>query len=209
MLKNFAIIIKPCVFILFLLPALALFYAVYLSLTGGENLLGPDPAQTLALETGEWSIRILIASLAITPLRYLLKMPELWSYRRMIGLFALFYISLHLLVFLMFLLQWQWGDIGREIIERPYITVGFTAFLLMLPLGMTSFQAAQRKLGRNWKRLHRLVYIINILAVLHVLWIVRSSYFDALLYGSLVSLCLGYRVLRHYSAAVRQFSFRK
>lgn len=201
--------LKPFVFILFLLPALYYFYAVYLALTGGENLLGPDPAQALSLATGEWSIRILIAALFITPLRYLLKMPKLWSYRRMIGLFALFYICLHLLVFLMFLLQWQWTDIGRELIERPYITVGFTAFLLMLPLGMTSFQAAQRKLGRNWKKLHRLVYIINILAVLHVLWIVRSSYFDALLYGSLVFLCLAYRVLRHYSAAVRQFSLLK
>lgn len=206
---KFSFVIKPIVFLLFLSPALYYFYAVYLALTGGENLLGPDPAQTLALATGEWSIRILIASLAITPLRYLFKAPKLWNFRRMIGLFALFYVSLHLLVFLMFLLQWQWGDIGREIVERPYITIGFLAFLLMLPLGFTSTLWAQRKLKRNWKRLHRVVYLINILAVIHVLWIVRSSYFDALLYGALVFCLLLYRILHNYSLAVRQFTLLK
>jgi methionine sulfoxide reductase heme-binding subunit len=200
--------IKPTVFILLLLPALYYSYAVYLALNG-ENILGPDPAQALALATGEWSIRILVGALAITPLRYLLNMPKLWNYRRMVGLFALFYVSLHLLVFLMFLLQWQWLDIGREIVERPYITVGFTAFILLVPLGLTSFQAAQRRMGRNWKKLHRLVYGINILAVLHILWVVRSSYFDAVLYGSLVLICLGYRMLRKYSPAVRKFVLLK
>lgn len=201
-------VIKPIVFLLFLMPALYYFYAVYLALNG-ENILGPDPAQALALATGEWSIRILVAALAITPLRYLLNMPKLWSYRRMVGLFALFYVSLHLVVFLMFLLQWQWGDIGREIVERPYITVGFAAFILLLPLGVTSFQAAQRKMGRNWKKLHKLAYIINILAILHIVWVVRSSYFDALLYGSLVLVCLAYRIMRKYSPAVRKFSILK
>ncbi len=200
---------KTLVFIVLLAPALYYFYAVYLVLTGGENLLGPDPAKTLSLATGEWSIRILVAALGITPFRYLLKAPKLWTYRRMVGLFALFYVCLHLLVFLMFLLQWQWADIGTEIVERPYITVGFIAFVLMIPLGMSSFQAAQRKMGRNWKKLHRAVYVINVLAVIHVLWVVRSSYFDVVLYGSLVGAFLIYRLGRHYSPAVRQFSLRK
>lgn len=200
-------LVKPVVFLLFLSPALYYFYAVYLALQG-ENILGPDPAQALALATGEWSIRILIAALAITPFRYLLKAPKLWNYRRMIGLFALFYVCLHVLVFLMFLLQWQWAEIGREIVERPYITVGFAAFVLLIPLGLTSFQAAQRKLKRNWKRLHRAVYVINILAVIHVLWIVRSSYFDFVLYGSLVFVLLLYRALHKYVPPVRQFTLR-
>lgn len=203
-----ALFLKPLVFFLFLLPALYYFYAVYLALNA-ENILGPDPAQALSLATGEWSIRILVTALAITPLRYLLNMPKLWTYRRMVGLFALFYVFLHLIVFLMFLLQWQWSDIGREIVERPYITVGFTAFILLLPLGMTSFQAAQRKMGRNWKKLHKLAYVINILAILHIIWMVRSSYFDALLYGSLVFICLAYRIMRKYSPAVRKFSILK
>jgi len=205
---KFELAIKPIIFILFLTPTLYYFYAIYLAING-ENILGPDPAQALALATGEWSIRILVVVLAITPLRYLLNMPKLWNYRRMIGLFALFYVSFHLIVFLMFLLQWQWSDIGREIVERPYITVGFTAFVLLLPLGLTSFQAAQRKMGRNWKKLHRLVYVISLLAILHIIWIVRSSYFDALLYGSLVFICLGYRILRNYSPAIRKFTLLK
>jgi sulfoxide reductase heme-binding subunit YedZ len=199
---------KLVVFILCLLPAGYLFYAVYLAFTGGANLLGPDPPQALALATGEWSIRILILALALTPIRYLFNWPYIWQFRRMIGLFAFFYTSLHLFVFLMFLLQWDWNAIGREIAERPYITIGFAAFVLMFALAVTSFNLAQRKLGRNWKRLHRLVYVINLLAVMHVIWIVRSSYQDAVLYGGLVLLFLGYRLLCHLSPAVKRFSFR-
>jgi len=197
---------KPAVFLLCLLPGTYLAYAVYLAFTGGENLLGPDPAQFLSLETGEWAIRLLILSLAITPLRYLLNWPYAFRFRRMIGLFAYFYVCMHLLVFLMFLLQWEWGAIGREIAERPFITIGFGGFVLLTLLALTSFNAAQRKLGRNWKRLHRLTYAVSILGVMHVIWIVRSSYFDAVLYGALVLLLLGYRLLRKYSDAVRKFS---
>ena len=199
---------KPLIFFILLLPAAYMFYAVYLAYTGGTNLLGPDPAKALALTTGEWAIRILILALALTPVRYLFNWPYVWRFRRMIGLFAFFYTSLHLLVFLMFLLQWEWTAIGREITERPYITIGFAAYVLMTALAVTSFNRAQRRLGRNWKRLHRLVYAINILAVMHVIWIVRSSYQDAVLYGGLVALFLGYRVLRHFSPAARHFTFR-
>lgn len=200
-------VIKPVVFVLLLWPAAYLMYAVYLAYNGGDNLLGPDPAQFLALETGEWAIRLLIASLAITPLRYLLNMPSLFRFRRMIGLYAYFYVCLHLTVFLWFLLGWDWGNIGTELQERPYITIGFSAFVLLTPLAATSFNAAQRKLGRNWKRLHRLTYVCAILACLHVIWIVRSSYFDAVLYSGLVLLLLGYRLLRKTSKRVQKFTF--
>lgn len=199
--------LKPIIFVLCLLPASYMFYAVYLAFNG-QNILGPDPPQALSLETGTWTIRMLVLSLALTPIRYLFNTVQVWQYRRMIGLYAFFYASLHLLVFLMFLLQWRWADIGSEIIERPFITIGFAAYVLMLPLAMTSFNYAQRKLGRNWKRIHRTIYVISILAVLHVVWIVRSSYGDALLYGGLVFLFLGYRLLRRYSQAVKRFSFR-
>lgn len=201
-------LIKPAVFLLCLCPALWLSYGVVLVATGGENLLGPDPAHYLSLQTGTWSIRFLIAALAVTPLRFLLNAPYLWQFRRMLGLFALFYVTLHFLVFLAFLLQWRWGDLAREITERPYITVGFLAFALLVPLGLTSIQAAQRRMGRNWKKLHRLVYVINILAILHVTWIVRSSIADALLYGVLVLLLLGYRLLRHRYPEVQRFNLR-
>jgi sulfoxide reductase heme-binding subunit YedZ len=199
-------LIKPTVFILCLLPAAWLCWGVYLAFSGGENLLGPDPAQYLSLQTGEWAIRLLIASLAITPLRYLLNLPLLFRFRRMIGLYAYFYVFLHLIVFLWFLLGWDFSAVGREISERPYITIGFAAFVLLTPLAATSFNAAQRKLGRNWKRLHRLTYACAILACMHVIWIVRSSYFDAVLYGGLTLVFLGYRVLRKYSPAVQKFS---
>lgn len=200
-------VIKPFIFILCLLPAGYLIYGVYLAFTGGENLLGPDPAQYLSLETGEWAIRLLIASLAITPLRWLLNMPSLFRFRRMIGLYAYFYVFLHLIVFVWFLLGWDFSAVGREISERPYITIGFAAFVMLTPLAATSFNAAQRKLGRNWKRLHRLTYVCAILACLHVIWIVRSSYFDAVLYGGLVVLLLAYRILRSKSRAVQKFTF--
>jgi len=200
------LLIKPIVFLLCLLPAAYLVYGVYLAFTGGENLLGPDPAQYLSLETGEWAIRLLIASLAITPLRWLLNMPSLFSFRRMVGLYAYFYIFLHLLVFVWFLLGWDFSAIGREIRERPYITIGFAAFVLLTPLAVTSFNVAQRKLARNWKRLHRLTYACSILACLHVIWIVRSSYFDAVLYSGLVVLLLAYRLLRSKSRAVQKFT---
>ncbi|MDT8399972.1 MAG: protein-methionine-sulfoxide reductase heme-binding subunit MsrQ [Pseudomonadales bacterium] len=201
-------LLKPLVFLLSLYPALYLLYAVYLAFTGGENLLGPDQAKTLSLETGTWAIRFLILALAITPLRYLFNWPYAWQFRRMIGLFALFYTSLHFLVFLVFILQWEWLQLGLEIAERPYITFGFAAFVPMLLLGLTSFNGLRRKMGRNWKRLHRLVYLINILAVLHVTWIIRSSFGEALLYATLVALFLLYRVLRYYSPGVRRFTLR-
>jgi sulfoxide reductase heme-binding subunit YedZ len=199
---------KPFVFIVFLLPAGYMFYAVFLAYSGGANLLGPDPPKALALTTGEWAIRVLIFALALTPIRYLLNWPYAWQLRRMIGLFAFFYTSLHFLVFLMFLLQWEWGAIGSEIAERPYITIGFAAYVLLTALAATSFNRAQRKLGRNWKRLHRLVYLINLLAVMHVIWIIRSSYQDAVVYGGLVVFLLGYRLLHHYSPVVKHFTFR-
>lgn len=198
---------KPIVFILCFLPAGYVFYAVFLALRG-ENILGPDPPKALSLLTGEWAIRLLILSLSLTPIRYLFNTVAVWQYRRMIGLYAFFYATLHLLVFLWFLLQWRWADIGVEIVERPFITIGFAAYVLMIPLAMTSFNYAQRKLGRNWKRIHRSVYVLSILAVLHVVWIVRSSYGDSVLYGGLLTLCLGYRLLRRYSQSVKRFTFR-
>ncbi len=198
------VVVKPAVFVLCLAPALWMFYAIALAFSGGENLLGPDPAQYLALYSGEWAIRMLVVALAVSPLRFLLAAPDIWQYRRMLGLYALFYATLHFVVFLAFLLQWQWSELRREVSERPYIALGFAAFMLLVPLGLTSFAAAQRKLGRRWKQLHRSVYAVGILAVLHVVWIVRSSIGDAVLYGGCVMVLLGYRLLRHISPAARR-----
>lgn len=201
-------LVKPAFFLLCLSPALWLAGAIVLALKGGPNVLGPDPAQFLALETGKWAMWMLIAALAVSPLRFLLNAPYVWKLRRMGGLFALFYVSLHFLVFLALLLEWRWQELGREVAERPYVTIGMLAFVLLIPLGMTSLQFAQRKMGRRWKQLHRMVYVVGILAVMHVVWIVRSSIGDALIYGMIMAALLGYRLLRHLYPQLRSFSLR-
>ncbi len=189
--------VKPAVFLLALVPfALLLVRAL-------TNDLGPDPAQALSIETGEWTLRFLLITLALTPLRQLTGQPELVRNRRMLGLFALFYAAVHLLVWMTFILGFRWFAIAEEIVERPYITVGFTAFMIMVALGITSPKTMVRKLGKNWKRLHRLVYIAAILGVIHLLWILRTDVTEAVLYGSIVFVLLGYRFLRYLSSKKR------
>lgn len=180
-------LIKPLVFVLALLPFAVLLLRIL------QNNLGPDPVQELSLETGEWTLRFLILALAMTPLRRITNQIEFTRLRRMIGLFALFYATAHLLVWLMFVLEFRWFAIAEEIIERPYITVGFSAYLILLALGLTSPKFMVRKLGKNWKRLHKLVYLAAILGVLHLLWILRLDIGPAVFYGVLVAFLLGYR----------------
>lgn len=196
---------KPLLFLVFCLPACWWGYQVFAILYGHPNRLGPDPAKTLALESGEWAIRALIAAIAITPVRYLLNVPWLWQVRRMVGLFAFFYAAMHFVVFLLLYLGLDWRVLGQEIAERPYITVGFGAFALLLLLAVTSFTKVQRSMGKNWKRLHRAVYVAAVLAVLHLVWIVRSDFGEALLYGLLVFVLLGYRILHKVSPPARRF----
>ena len=160
-----------------------------------QNDLGPDPAKELALETGEWSIRFLLLALAMTPLRHLSGRMEFAQRRRMVGLFALFYASVHFLVWVIFLLGLRWGAILEEVIERPYITIGFASFLILIVLGATSPRVMVRKLGKNWRRLHRLVYVAGVLAIIHLVWIVRTDLSEALLYGAILAGLLGWRLV--------------
>lgn len=188
-------LIKPLVFLVALVPLAFILLKVL------QNDLGPDPAQELAKLTGEWAIRFLILALALTPLRLFFNQVEFVRNRRMLGLFALFYATVHFLVWMTFLLEFRWGAIYEELTERPFITVGFSAYLILLALGITSPKSMVRKLGRNWKRLHRLVYLASILAVVHLLWILRTDVGEAVLYGALVALLLGYRALHKIKAA--------
>lgn len=160
-----------------------------------QNDLGPDPAKELALETGEWSIRFLLLALAMTPLRHLSGRMEFAQRRRMIGLFALFYASVHFLVWVIFLLGLRWGAILEEVVERPYITIGFSSFLILIVLGATSPRVMVRKLGKNWRRLHRLVYVAGVLAIIHLVWIVRTDLSEALVYGAILAVLLGWRIV--------------
>ena len=180
-------LIKPIVFSIALIPLVVLLLRIV------QNDLGPDPVQELSLETGEWTLRFLIIALAMTPLRKISNQIQFSRHRRMLGLFALFYATLHFLVWIVFLLEFRWSAILEEIIERPYITVGFSAYLILLALGISSPKFMLRKLGKNWKRLHRLVYVAAILGVLHLLWILRLDIGPAVGYGALVLLLLGYR----------------
>ena len=178
-------------FVFALVPFAILLLRIY------GNDLGPDPAQELSIETGEWTLRILLITLAITPLRQITNRVSFIRYRRMLGLFALFYASLHFLSWMIFLLGFRFFAIMEELVERPYITVGFSAYLILLVLGITTPKAMVRKLGKNWKRLHRLVYVAAILGTIHLLWILRSNIGEAVLYGTILVVLLGYRLVRY------------
>ncbi|EED36200.1 membrane protein [Luminiphilus syltensis NOR5-1B] len=157
--------------------------------------LGPDPAQVLSHATGEWGLNFLLLALAATPAQRL-GFPVLLRFRRMIGLFAFFYLCVHLLVFGQVYIGWS-GDILREeLLERPYVAVGFAAWLLLLPLALTSTSGWRRRLKQRWRQLHRLVYPAVILGWLHLMWLQRSDYSEALFYALPLVALLGWRVLR-------------
>ena len=183
-------LVKPSIFFMALIPFIWLLLKVF------QNDLGPDPAQALSIETGEWALRFLLLTLTITPFRQIFRVAEIARLRRMIGLFAFFYASIHFLSWMAFILGFRWLAIAEELVERPYITVGFLAYVILFLLGITSTNSMVRKLGKNWKRLHRLVYVASVLAIIHLLWILRTDVTEAVIYGVLFAILLGYRVFR-------------
>lgn len=150
-----------------------------------NNTLGSDPAKALAHMSGEWALRFLLFTLLITPIKQISGNNEWLRYRRMLGLFAFFYASCHLMIYFAFLLNFEWSQLWEDIAERPYIYVGVSAWLLMLPLAITSTHAWQKRLRKNWRRLHRLVYVVAVLGVVHLIWQVRSDWGEALVYALL------------------------
>lgn len=159
------------------------------------NQLGADPAKVIVLFTGEWAIYFLFITLAVTPLRRFINFKNvhfrwLQIHRRMLGLFTLFYAVLHVLAFLIFILGLDFSRFGKELVERPYILVTIPAVILLIALGVTSTKTMMRKLGKNWIRLHKSIYLIAILAWVHVFMQVRSSYFEAILFGGILLLLL-------------------
>lgn len=160
------------------------------------DALGAEPVAAIEHELGLWALRLLLVTLAVTPLRQLLDQPLLLRFRRLLGLWAFAYASLHFTAYLVLDLRGWWAQVLVEIIERPYITVGFAAWLLLLPLAVTSTRGWMRRLGRNWGRLHRLVYAIAALAVLHFWWVVKSDLREPLLYAAILAVLLGWRLVR-------------
>jgi sulfoxide reductase heme-binding subunit YedZ len=158
--------------------------------------LTANPIEYITHFTGDWTIRLIVATLAVTPLRKLLRLPTLIRYRRMIGLFAFFYGALHFLTWLCVDKFFQWPEIVKDLSKRPFIIAGFTAFACMLPLAVTSTAGWIRRLGgKRWQLLHRLIYVTAIAAVTHYYWLVKSDIRLPVLYGALVALELGYRAV--------------
>lgn len=179
---------KVWVFAACLLPLLRL---VVLGSGGG---LGANPIEFITHSTGTWTLVGLMATLAITPLRRLTGWSRLLRYRRMLGLFSFFYASLHFLTYLWLDQFFDLAAIARDIVKRPFVTVGFAAWVLLLPLAATSTQAMMRRLGRHWQQLHRLVYVVALLGVVHYLWLVKKDLTQPLIYGAVLATLLVLRL---------------
>lgn len=179
---------KPFVFALGLAPL------AWIVWDTAHGQLGTDPVAQLEHRTGLWALRLLLATLAITPLRRLTRHAGLVRYRRMVGLFAFFYACVHLTTYLVVDLGGYWSQLLSEIAKRPYMTVGFTAWLLLVPLAATSTRGMMRRLGGRWQRLHRLVYPAALLAILHFLWLVKADRREPLAYLAVLAVLMLARV---------------
>jgi methionine sulfoxide reductase heme-binding subunit len=186
--------VKPVLGLLALLPLAWLVYAT------ANDLLGANPAQALVRATGDWAIRALCLVLAVTPLRVSTGWSALARFRRMFGLFVYFYVVLHLLSYSWFDMSFDLEDIARDIPKRPFILVGFSAFVLLTPLAATSFNRAIKSLGvRRWQALHRTVYLVAGLAILHFFWMraAKNNFAEVALYAVILGSLLGWRA-RNY-----------
>ena len=184
---------KPLLFVLCLLPFAWLFYGAY------ANTLGANPAEALIRSTGDWTLRFLCITLAVTPLRVWTNQPALARFRRMLGLFAFFYVVLHFLAYSWLDMGFDLDAIVRDIPKRPFALVGFTAFLLMIPLAATSFNRAIKALGaKRWQRLHQLVYATVLLGLLHFFWMraAKNNFAEVAVYAAVLTVLLGWRVRR-------------
>ena len=164
----------------------------------GSDALGADPVAEIEHRLGLWALRFLVLALAVTPLRQLTGWAVLVRFRRMLGLYAFAYATLHLAAYVGLDLRGYWTQLFEDIAKRPYLTVGFLAWLLLVPLAVTSTTGWIRRLGRNWARLHTLVYAIGVLAVLHFWWLVKSDIREPALYAGLVAVLLGWRIWKRW-----------
>ena len=188
-LKSVRELIKPMLFVASAIPLVWIIYQ------GVYDQLGADPAKSIVDYLGMWGLRLLLITLAVTSLRVWFGWRWQLQLRRMLGLYAFFYILLHLLAVITFIMGWRIDILVKEVTERPFIIVGMLAFVLLVPLAVTSTQKWQRRLGRRWKKLHQLIYPIAILAVLHLVFLIRASYLEAFIYVCIVTLLLMQRVV--------------
>ena len=183
--------VKVLVFLLALVPLARLLLGVFVY----PEWLGPNPAEFITRATGDWALRFLLLALAVTPLRRLTGWAWIARLRRMLGLYAFFYVVIHFASYVSFDHVFDVGAIFADVVKRPFITVGFVSLLLLLPLAATSTHGMVRRLGaRRWNALHRLVYLIGPLAVLHFWWMVKRDISEPLLYAVVLALLLGWRL---------------
>lgn len=193
-LTQIRFIWKPVVFALCLLPALQALGDTF-GITGD---LGANPVEALQDHFGNWGLRFVLIALAVTPLRHITGRNWLTRFRRMLGLFAFFYVLLHFLVWLVLDQSLDPAAIGEDIFERPFITLGFVAFLLLTAMAATSTNGMRRRLGRRWQQLHYSVYAVGLLAVWHYWWQVKKDITEPLIYAAILSLLLGMRLVHRW-----------
>ena len=185
---------KPALFLLCLLPFAWLFYSAL------TNQLGANPQEYLIRATGDWTLRFVCIGLAVTPLRAVSNTPQLARFRRMLGLFAYFYVVSHLLSYSWFDMGFDVSEIAKDIAKRPFILVGFLAFVLLTPLAATSFNAVIKAIGaKRWQLLHKLVYVVAGLGLLHFFWMRagKNDFAEVFVYAAIIAVLLGWR-LRQY-----------
>ena len=181
--------LKPAIFLACLLPLARLAWKAL------NSALGANPIQLITFSTGTWTLVFLLTTLSITPLRKLTKLYWLIQYRRMLGLFAFFHGCLHFLTYIWLDQFFDLHSIYKDVLKRPFITAGFTAFVLMIPLALTSTQWAIRKLGKRWQVLHRLIYVSAIAGVVHYIWLVKKDVRTPVMYAIILGALLLYRVI--------------
>lgn len=190
MSSRIILALKILVFLGCLVPLVRLLYLAYM----GD--LGANPIEFLTHSTGKTALILLMITLAVSPARRLLAQPWLIRFRRMLGLFAFFYVCLHFLIYVVLDHFFNWHRIVADVAKRPYITAGFTAFLLLIPLAVTSTQGWIRRLGgKGWQRLHRLIYVSAGLGVVHFLWLVKADLREPLIYASILGVLMGIRLV--------------
>lgn len=188
--------IKCILFVIALIPMMIM---VFSALT---DSLGPNPVETLAQSSGIWSLRFLLISIAVTPVRLIFNAPGIVKYRRMLGLFAFFYCSVHLFIYIGLEHAFTWQLIKEDLLISPIAIVGLLAYLMMIPLSVTSTNGMMKKLGKRWKKLHSAVYIIGLLAILHFTLTVKADITQPLIYGSILLALLVIRGIRKNKPAV-------
>tara|TARA_Y100000817_G_scaffold250552_1_gene202914 strand:- start:34 stop:612 length:579 start_codon:yes stop_codon:yes gene_type:complete len=184
MIKYF----KPSIFILSTIPFLIIIYKIFF------NKLGPEPVKEITHFTGEWTLIFICLTLAMSPLKKLTNLNFWVKGRRMLGLFVFFYASLHLLTYVGIDYRFSWQPIFDDVVKKKYIFVGFAAWLLLIPLTLTSSQKMMLLLKQNWKKIHRLIYVIAILGSLHFVWLSKTIYFKPLIYFVIITILLFLRV---------------